>query len=158
MGFQTWADSLRTTHAELRSTERLQAEEEQHPSNPFPFSTPPPRQEKPEDNYTNNTQAYEFEEEIDNPDTLQTTQQLTVIMDTGATFTMLPSQYEIAWTNLTPCLHTIEGCFKGSGTNTDTKIGEFHALITLGNGETRRLIIPQAIAVPPTLANTYLLS
>jgi hypothetical protein len=36
-----------------------------------------------------------------------------VIMDTGATFTMLPGQYEFAWTNKKPCLHTIEGCFKG---------------------------------------------
>ncbi len=31
-------------------------------------------------------------------------------------------------------------------------------MITLDNGETRRLVIPQAIAVPPTLANTYLLA
>jgi hypothetical protein len=79
-------------------------------------------------------------------------------MGTGATFTMLPRQFDFAWTDLKPCLHTIEGCFKGSGTNDKTEIGEVHALITLDNGETRRLIIPQAIAVTPTIANTYLLA
>ena len=156
LGFQAWADSMRTTHAELLHGKGRKAEEDNSPSTPF--NTPPPHPDTNKDSYTNNTQAYDFEEETANPDTPQTTQQITVIMDTGATFTMLPSQYEFAWTNLTPCLHTIEGCFKGSGTNTDTQIGEFHAMITLDNGETRRLVIPQAIAVPPTLANTYLLA
>jgi hypothetical protein len=94
--------------------------------------------------YKNNTQFYDFEEAIPQKDKPKHTHQIGVIMDTGATFTMLPSQFEFAWTNLTPCLHTIEGCFKGGGTNKSTQIGEFHALITLNSGETRRLIIPQA--------------
>jgi hypothetical protein len=38
-----------------------------------------------------------------------------VIMDTGATFTMLPGQYDFAWTNKKPCVHSIEGCFKEGG-------------------------------------------
>ncbi len=46
-------------------------------------------------------------------------------MDTGATFTMLPRQFDFAWTDLKPCLYTVEGCFKGSGTNDETEIGEF---------------------------------
>jgi hypothetical protein len=37
-------------------------------------------------------------------------------------------------------------------------IGEFHSLITLNNRETRRVIIPQAIAVHPHVANNYLLA
>jgi hypothetical protein len=56
------------------------------------------------------------------------------------------------------CLHTIEGCFKGGSTNNDTQIGEFHVLITLDTGETRRLIISQAISLPKGLANSYLLA
>jgi hypothetical protein len=79
-------------------------------------------------------------------------------MDTGATFTMLPGDYDFAWTNRSPCLHIIEGCFKGGGTNKDTEMGEMHALITLDNGEVRRAIIPQAIALPPGMANSYLLA
>ena len=135
LGFQKWADKIRQTHKQLTQN----------------IKVPP--------TYTNNTQTYEFEEEIlNNKDTRITTHQIEVIMDTGATFTMLPRQFDFAWTDLKPCLHTIEGCFKGSGTNDETEIGEFHALITLDNGETRRLIIPQAIAVTPTIANTYLLA
>ena len=37
-------------------------------------------------------------------------------------------------------------------------MGEMHALITLDNGEVRRLMIPQAIAVPQGIANSYLLA
>ena len=60
-----------------------------------------------------------------------------VIMDTGATFTMLPGQYEFAWTSKKPCVHTIEGCFKGGGrTDKNTEIGEMHALIA-NNGQWR---------------------
>ena len=81
--------------------------------------------------YTNNAHIYDFQEEV-----LQTTQsiethQIEVIMDTGATFSMLPGRFEFAWTDLKPCLHTIEGCFKGGSTNDQTQMGEFHALTTL---------------------------
>jgi hypothetical protein len=71
---------------------------------------------------------------------------------------MLPSEFDFAWTNKTPCLHTIEGCFQGGRTTKDTEIGEMHALITLDSGEVRRVIIPQAIALPPGMANSYLLA
>jgi hypothetical protein len=33
-----------------------------------------------------------------------------------------------------------------------------HALITLDNGEVRRTIIPEAIAIPKGMANSYLLA
>ncbi len=89
MGFQTWADSLRTTHAEMSKTEGWKNKEDKQPNTTF--HTPPSWPTNTADNYTNNTQAYEFEEERDNPDKQQTTQQITVIMDTGPTFTMLPS-------------------------------------------------------------------
>jgi hypothetical protein len=118
LGFQKWADNMRQTHKQLTQNIKV-----------------PPL-------YTNNTQSYEFEEKILNTDTRITTHQIEMIMDTGATFTMLPRQFDFTWTDLKPCLHTIEGCFEGSGTNDETEIGEFHALITLDNGETRRLIIP----------------
>ena len=52
-----------------------------------------------------------------------TTHQIDVIFDTGATFSMMPGQFNFAWTALTPCLHTIEGCFKGVGTDKDTQMG-----------------------------------
>jgi hypothetical protein len=57
-----------------------------------------------------------------------------------------------------PCLHTIEGCFKGVSTDKQTQMGEFHALITLDSNEVRRVIIPQAIALPQDIANSYLLA
>jgi hypothetical protein len=57
----------------------------------------------------------------------------------------MPGQFVFAWTELKPCLHTIEGCFKGVETDKDTQMGEFHALMTLDSGEVRRAIIPQAI-------------
>ncbi len=37
-------------------------------------------------------------------------------------------------------------------------MGEFHALITLDSGEIRRAIIPEAIALPEDIANSYLLA
>ncbi len=43
-------------------------------------------------------------------------------------------------------------------TDKDTEIGEMHALITLDNGEVRRAIIPEAIAIPQGMANSYLLA
>ncbi len=66
LGFQKWADNIRKTHKQLTQN----------------IKVPP--------SYTNNTQSYEFEEEVLNTDTRITTHQIEVIMDTGATFTMLP--------------------------------------------------------------------
>ena len=64
--------------------------------------------------YTNNTQTYDFDDDsAPFPHKSIQTHQMEVIMDTGATFTMLPGQYDFAWTNKKPCVHTIEGCFKG---------------------------------------------
>ncbi len=79
---------------------------------------------------TNNTQRYRFEEAVTQPPHTRTiTHQISVIMDTGATFTTFRN------------IHIIEGCFKGGGTNKNTEMGEMHALITLDSGEVRRAII-----------------
>ncbi len=69
--------------------------------------------------YTNNVITFDFQESIPESHDNQT-HQIEVIFDTGATFSMMPGQFNFAWTNLTPCLHTIEGCFKGVGTDKDT--------------------------------------
>ena len=50
------------------------------------------------------------------------------------------------------------GCFKGVSTDKETQMGELHALITLGSGEVRRVIIPQSIVLPQDMANSYLLA
>jgi hypothetical protein len=63
--------------------------------------------------YTNNASTYDFQEEEPQITLSRGTHQIEVIMDTGATFSMLPGHFEFAWTNLKPCLHTIKGCFKG---------------------------------------------
>jgi hypothetical protein len=70
---------------------------------------------------------------------------------------MLPSDFEFAWTNVHDSLHTISGCLKGTEEKY-TQIEEFHALITLDTGETKRAIIPEAILLPSTRTNTYLLA
>jgi hypothetical protein len=54
--------------------------------------------------YTNNTQNYNFEEESVLEHPRVTTYQIEVIMDTGATFSMLPGQFNFAWRNMKPCL------------------------------------------------------
>jgi hypothetical protein len=43
-------------------------------------------------------------------------------------------------------------------TDKQTQMGEFHALIALDSNEVRRVIIPQAIALPLDMANSYLLA
>ena len=103
-------------------------------------------------------QTYDFPESLPDNNPSITTHQIDVIFDTGATFSMLPGHFEFAWTELKPCLHTIEGCFKGVGTDKETQMGEFHALFTLDSGEVRRAIIPQAIVLPQDIANSYLLA
>jgi hypothetical protein len=71
---------------------------------------------------------------------------------------MLPLDYKPAWTNLRPCLHQLTGCFANEGTADDLQIGEFHGLLKLDNDEVVRLVIPEAIALPPGTSTTYLLS
>jgi hypothetical protein len=69
---------------------------------------------------------------------------------------MMPAECHYAWTNLRECLHTLTGCFSGQ-TESNLQIGEFHAIITLHSGETRRAIIPECIQIPPGMSNKYLL-
>ena len=72
---------------------------------------------------------------------------------------MLPIDYLLpAWKGLRPCLHKITGCFAKEGSHMDLQIGEFHGLIQLDNKEMIRMIIPEAIAIPPETSATYLLS
>ena len=80
-----------------------------------------------------------------------------IIYDSGASITMLPADFHESWTNLRPSLHTISGCFAAEGTHSDILIGEFHGILQLDNGETIRLIIPEAVALPPSTSKTYLL-
>ncbi len=87
-----------------------------------------------------------------------TKQPIDLLYDTGASITMLPLDYAPAWRNLRPCLHQLTGCFANEGTADDLQIGEFHGLIKLDNDEVVRLVIPEAIALPPGTSTTYLLS
>ncbi len=156
-------DSPYTMHLHLtcysceRGIERV--EEDRNEVNIVSDITQKPKTNKEKQEvHKNNVNTYDFTESIPHTSPSIQTHQIDVIFDTGATFSMLPGQFAFAWTELTPCLHTIEGCFKGVGTNKDTQMGEFHALITLDSGEVRRAIIPQAIALPQDIANSYLLA
>ena len=84
-------------------------------------------------------------------------QPINLIYDTGAAISMLPAEYEHAWTNVRECLHTLVGCFAGHS-ETNLMIGEFHAILTLDSKETVRVIIPECIQIPPGKSNTYLIS
>jgi hypothetical protein len=68
---------------------------------------------------------------------------------------MLPSDFDFAWANVRDSLHIISGCLKGTAEKY-TQIGEFHALITLNTGETKRTIIPEAIRIPSGLQSLFL--
>ena len=93
----------------------------------------------------------------ENQDKPVQTQQIDVLHDTGASITMLPSDFEFTWTNVRDSLHTISGCLKGTKEKYN-QIGEFHSLITLDTGETCRAIVPEAILIPSSRTNTYLLA
>jgi hypothetical protein len=93
-----------------------------------------------------------------NQDTPLQKQPIDLLYDTGASITMLPLDYAPAWRNLRPCLHQLTGCFASEGTQNDLQIGEFHGLLKLDNDEVVRIIIPEAIALPPDTSTTYLLS
>jgi hypothetical protein len=70
---------------------------------------------------------------------------------------MMPAEYSYAWTNLRECLHTLTGCFTGAQESHLT-MGQFHGIITLDSGETRRVIIPECVQIPLGIATTYLLA
>jgi hypothetical protein len=115
---------------------------------------------KDQNEHSNNTQEYTLDTELslyENQDKPVQAQQIDVLHDTGASITMLPSDFDFAWTNVRDSLHTISGCLKGTAEKY-TQIGEFHALITLDTGEIKRAIIPEAILIPSTRTNTYLLA
>jgi hypothetical protein len=115
---------------------------------------------KDHNEHSNNTQEYLLDTAhnlYENQDKPVKTQQIDISHDTGASITMLPSDFEFAWTNVRDSLHIISGCLKGTAEKY-TQIGEFHALITLDTGETKRAIIPEAILIPSTRTNTYLLA
>jgi len=92
-----------------------------------------------------------------NPDRPLKPQTIDLIYDTGAAISMMPAQYSYAWRNLRDCLHSLAGCFTGQ-TESHLQIGEFHGIITLDSGETRRAIIPECIQIAPGVSNTYLLA
>jgi hypothetical protein len=70
---------------------------------------------------------------------------------------MLPLDFDFVWVNVRDSLHIISGCLKRTAEKY-TQIGEFHALITLDTEKTKRAIIPEAILIPSTRTNTYLLA
>ncbi len=79
-----------------------------------------------------------------------------LVRNKNGTIVIWQAWYQVVQTRLGGA--RIEGCFKGVGTNQDTQIGEFHALMTLDSGEVRRAIIPQTIVLPQEIANSYLLA
>jgi hypothetical protein len=92
-----------------------------------------------------------------NPDKILKPSPIDLIYDTGAAISMMPADCDYAWTNLRECIHVLTGCFSGQ-TESNLQIGEFHGIITLDSGETRRVIIPECIQIPPDMSNTYLLA
>jgi hypothetical protein len=70
---------------------------------------------------------------------------------------MMPADFSYAWTNVRPSLHTLTGCFAGQS-ESDLQMEEFHGIITLDSGETRRAIIPECVQIPHGLSNTNLLA
>ncbi len=50
----------------------------------------------------------------ENPDKPQHAYTIDILHDTGASISMLPSDFDFAWTNIRDCLHTISGCLKGT--------------------------------------------
>lgn len=72
---------------------------------------------KDQNAHSNNTQEYILDTEhslYENQDKPVQTQQIDVLHDTGASITMLPSDFDFAWTNVRDSLHTISGCLKGT--------------------------------------------
>jgi hypothetical protein len=110
--------------------------------------------------HTNNVQEVQMDPDhylYDNPDKPPAPHVLDLIYDTGASISMMPAEYSYAWKNLRDCLHTLTGCFAGQE-ESNLQIGEFHGIITLDSGETRRVIIPECVQTPKGVSNTNLLA
>ncbi len=105
---------------------------------------------KDQNEHSNNTQQYLLDTAhslYENQDKHVQTQQIDILHDTGASITMLPSDFEFTWTNVRDSLHTISGCLKGTAEKY-TQIGEFHALITL-KSEVNELILANHMKLSP---------
>jgi hypothetical protein len=59
--------------------------------------------------------------------------------------------------NIHDCMYALGGCFIGL-TYPNLKIGEYHAILTLDSGEAVRIIIPEAVQLPPGTAHSNLLA
>jgi hypothetical protein len=108
----------------------------------------------------NNAQEIELETSYHlyhNPNQRVTHQQHEFLYDTGAGLTMISGNPAWAWRNLRECMYTLGGCFIGITLN-DLQIGEYHGIMTLNNGETVRIIIPEAVQLPPNTAHSNLLA
>jgi hypothetical protein len=90
-----------------------------------------------------------------NPDKPLTPQDITVLYDSGASITMLPGAFKTSWRNLRPSMMSLSGAFDEIGLQ-NIQVGEFHAQMTLDNGETVRVVIPEAVSLPDN-TTTYLL-
>jgi hypothetical protein len=90
-----------------------------------------------------------------NPDTPLSPQDITVLYDSGASITMLPGTFKDSWRNLRPSMMSLSGAFTDTSIQS-MNVGKFHAQMTLDNGETIRVVIPEAICLPDS-TTTYLL-
>jgi hypothetical protein len=90
-----------------------------------------------------------------NPDKPLSPQDITVLYDSGASITMLPGAFRDSWQNLRPSMMSLSGAFGDTGIQ-NIQVGEFHAQMTLDNGETVRVVIPEAVSLPDN-TTTYLL-
>jgi hypothetical protein len=110
--------------------------------------------------HTNNVQEIKLESSENlypNQNKRVTQTQHDFLYDTGAGLTMISGHPEWAWTNLRNCLYTIGGCFVGT-TLSNLQIGQYHGIITLDSGETVRIVIPEAVQLPPNAAHSNLLA
>jgi len=115
---------------------------------------------KPNERNTNNAQEIKLENTENlypNQNKRVTQTQHEFLYDTGAGLTMISGNPDWAWTNLRDCLYTIGGCFIGI-TLSNLQIGQYHGIITLDSGETVRIIVPEAVQLPPNTAHSNLLA
>jgi hypothetical protein len=68
---------------------------------------------------------------------------------------MISSDPSRAWTNLRECMYNIGGCFAGP-TFKNLQMGEYHGVLTLDNGETVRVVIPESVQLPGKLSHSNL--
>jgi hypothetical protein len=89
-------------------------------------------------------------------DTPLPTQLITVIYDSGASITMLPGAFADSWRKLRPSLMQLSGAFATENQlQHNLSVGEFHAELTLDDGEKIRAIFPEAVSLPSE-HNTYI--